>query len=61
MFVGLIIGLLIGVFIGTIFGYKATKAEVQERRKPYQQMIFGSLGALAGCFIGFKIADEEEV
>jgi len=56
---GLFFGALIGFFIGTIFEYKVSSKNNWESKQKIQQIIFGSLGAVAGIVIGFKIAEEE--
>lgn len=56
---GILIGGLVGLFFGTIFGWKETKKSNWESRESFQQKLFGSLGALGGAYIGFKIAEED--
>ena len=59
MFLGLFIGAVFGLFIGTIFEYKVSSKRNWESKQKVQQIVFASLGAIAGLVIGYKIADEE--
>lgn len=59
MFLGLCIGAVFGLFIGTIFEHKVSSKRNWESKQRIQQIVFGSLGAIAGLVIGYKVADEE--
>lgn len=56
---GLFFGAFAGFLIGSIFEYKVSKKKNWESKQKIQQVVFASLGAIAGSVIGFKIADEK--